>query len=579
MPRAARRERSPPAHSDAATVADPTAGRWNLGAAQLPTDTRLTGWTDDDAVSRIWRKDPAFWPQAPPSEVGSRLGWLRAPEQSAARVAELDEFARRTVEDGFEHVVLFGMGGSSLAPEVIARILPRAKGRPDLSVLDSTHPEAVRACAERTRLETTLFLVSSKSGTTLEPNAFFRFFWARVGKRSGTPGRHFVAITDPGTPLEGLAHDRKFRSCFLAPPDVGGRYSALTVFGLVPAALVGADLAGLLGSARAMVARCADPADPVKNPGLRLGAALAELARLGRDKVVFLPSRSLLAFPAWAEQLIAESLGKLGRGIVPVADPPQNGEFPRGSDAVYVPVSLKGERDPRVEEELDRHEAGDAPVLRFDLPSPLDLGREFFRWEFAVAAAGAVLGVDPFDQPDVEHAKELARAAMDRPGGSAEASGAYGTTVDARLDAPLQQWLTSVRPGDYASVQAFLAPSEAADAGLAKVASSLRRHLGTVVTVGYGPRFLHSTGQLHKGGPPSGRFLQLVDDPEADLEVPELDLTFGEIIRAQARGDRAALEEKHRSVLVVNVGRSPSGGLDRLAEALARSPTAPPEHG
>jgi transaldolase/glucose-6-phosphate isomerase len=500
--------------------------------------------------------------------VADRLGWLLAPEQSAALVEELEAFAEGAVRDGIDQVVLLGMGGSSLAAEVIARTLPRRRRGTSFVVLDSTHPRAVGGLAERVAVDRALFLVSSKSGTTLEPNAFFRFFWGRAKGRLAEPGRRFVAITDLGTPLEQLARERGFRTCFAAPSDVGGRYSALTAFGLVPAALLGVDLRALLASARAMVARCAEPADGAGNPGLRLGAALGELACGGRDKMIFLTSRSLRPFPAWAEQLLAESLGKLGRGIVPVADPPPRGELPRGTDAVYVGVGLATDRDRGVDRLLAAVEAGGAPVLRFELASPFDLGREFFRWEFAVAACGAVLEVDPFDQPDVEHAKELARTAMaDRTSAAPEA---YGAPGGPGLLPQLDRWLASARPNDYVALQAFLAPGSRNDATLRRLASALRRRLGLAVTIGYGPRFLHSTGQLHKGGPPSGLFLQLVDEPTRDLGVPELDLTFGRIVRAQARGDLGALTEKHRRVLVVNVGRRPAEGTRALARLLAR---------
>jgi len=565
MPRGAGKRRSPTPRRPAGPTAPRERARWSLGPAEGTVQARLGAWAESDAVGRIWAKDPTFWPRAPASDVADRLGWLHAPEESAGRTSELRAFAGEVAGLGFQHVVLFGMGGSSLAAEVIARALPGASDRPTLSVLDSTHPNAVRAALDRGTLDRTLFVVSSKSGTTLEPNAFFRTAWARVGRSAGPPGRQFVAITDPGTPLERLARERKFRHCFSAPPDVGGRYSALTVFGLVPGALAGVDLDGLLGRARAMATTCAEPSRARENPGLRLGAALGELARGGRDKVVLFAPGSLRSFPAWVEQLLAESLGKDGRGIVPVANPPPPGELPRGPDAVYVRVSLRGEHDDELEAALEAREADGAPVLRFELASPLDLGGEFFRWEFATAACGAVLEVDPFDQPDVEHAKELARRAMERPRGAAAPAEPYGVRADDRLAAALERWAGSARPGDYVAVQAFLAPGPETDASLDRLASALRRSLGVVVTIGYGPRFLHSTGQLHKGGPASGLFLQLVDEPSPDLDVPELGLTFGQIVRAQASGDRGALEEKRRRVLVVNLGTSVAAGLDVLA--------------
>ena len=558
-----------PSATGAANLPPEGALRWSLGPVGPAVEARLAAWSDGHAVGRIWRKDPTFWPQTPPADLAAGLGWLRAPEQSAARIGELRAFAEAVHGDGIEHVVLLGMGGSSLAPEVLRSTFRPARDRPDLTVLDSTHPDAVRACARRAPIATTLFLVASKSGTTLEPNAFFRFFWDRVSRRTSTPGRRFVAITDPGTPLERLAAERQFRGCVAAPPDVGGRYAALTVFGLVPAALLGVELEGLLASARSMVARCADPAEAGQNPGLRLGAALGELARAGRDKLVFLSSPSLRSFPAWLEQLVGESLGKQGQGIVPVATSPPPSELPQGPDVGFVQLTLEGERDPALERALAARESRGAPVLRLALGSPLDLGREFFRWEFAVAACASLLGVDPFDQPDVEQSKEMARRVMSRSAERTEVVASYGVRVGPGLGRPLEEWLASAGPRDYLAVQAFLGPSDRTDRALGRLASELRRRLGVVVTVDYGPRFLHSTGQMHKGGPASGLYLQLVDEPGRDLEVPGLGLRFGEILRAQAEGDRGALEGRRRRLLVVNVGADPLQGVRSLAALVA----------
>jgi len=560
MPRARRLDPPEPIPSGARLPADPASRRWFVGAAEKAVESRLAEWATSDAVGRIWRKEPSFWPAAPATDVASRLGWLRAPEQSVGHVAELQEFADRLANDGVERLGLFGMGGSSLAAEVLAQIAPGGRHRTSLSVLDSTHPHAVREAIERLPPARSLYLVSSKSGTTLEPSAFFHTFWAAVSPTTDRPGQRFAAITDPGTPLEKLARERGFRACWLAPPDVGGRYSALTVFGLVPAAVAGVDLEALLASARAMVARCAEPPDGATNPGLRLGAALGELARTGRDKVVFLTSPSLRPFPAWAEQLIAESLGKQGRGIVPVAQAPPTEGLASASDVLYVYVGLEAEPDRALEDALRAQEDAGVPVLRFVLGSPTELGAEFFRWEFAVAACGAILGIDPFDQPDVEHAKELARQSMSvRDGGPTKA--VYGATAGPALSTVLEPWLRLARPGDYVAVQAFLAPTRAIDDGLHRLVVSLRRRLGIVVTQGYGPRFLHSTGQLHKGGPASGLFLQLVDEPPEDVPVPELGLTFARIVRAQAKGDAGALEEHQRRLLVLNLGGDAADGL------------------
>lgn len=544
------------------------AGPWTLEPARSAFEARLARWTDERAASRIRGKDPTFWPLAPAAEVPDRLGWLEAPTIGAVVANDLHRFADEVHREGFDRVLLFGMGGSSLAAEVLARTSAPARPGARLEVLDSTHPAAVRAALDRGPLDRTLFLVSSKSGTTLEPNAFFRLFWERVRPLGPDPGRRFVAITDPGTPLEALARERGFRRCFAAPPDVGGRYSALTVFGLVPAALSGIDLEPLLAGARAMAERCADP-QTAANPGLRLGAALGELGRAGRDKVVFLPGPALRAFPAWAEQLLAESLGKLGRGLVPIGDPPPLSEFPNGTDAVYVRLSVAGEADPVLDAALQKQGEAGAPVLRFVVPSTAALGAEFFRWEYAVAACGAILEVDPFDQPDVEHAKDLARQAMAHPATGPTEGTTYGTPVDGGLRPAMDRWSAAAADRTYIAVQAFLAPDPDTERALEAIASALRRRFGRPVTVGFGPRFLHSTGQLHKGGPPTGLFLQLVDEPGPDVIVPELGLTFGRIVRAQAAGDRGALEEKHRPVLVVNLGRTTAEGLEAVRRAVA----------
>jgi len=546
---------------------------WSLGSAEAAVRARLDAWSRGNATARIWRRDPSFWPTATPPDVAGGLGWLAAPAASRTTLAELKAFGDDVAREGFAHVLLLGMGGSSLAPEVIGAILPHGPGHPELLVLDSTHPAAARDALDRAPVERTLYLVSSKSGTTLEPNVFFRFFWERA-QRLPQPGRRFVAVTDPGTPLEKLATEHAFRACLRAPHDVGGRYSALTVFGLLPAALLGADLEALIGPARQMAARCSDPTAAADNPGLRLGAALGELWRAGRDKVVFVTSPTMRPFPAWAEQLIAESLGKHGRGIVPVASVPPGTAIPEGPDVVLVRLGLAGEEDPQVEETLDRRAAKGVPVLRLQIDSPLDLGAEFFRWEFAIAACGSVLEVDPFDQPDVEHAKELAREAMAQPVPTGSEA-AYGLRLGPAAKGALEAWCRSVEPRDYVAVQAFLAPAAGTEAALGRVASALESRLGTVVTVGYGPRFLHSTGQLHKGGPPSGAFLQIVDEPEHDEAVPGLGLSFAGILRAQARGDDRALEEAHRRVVVVNTGPRPADGLETLV-GLLRDPGGKP---
>jgi transaldolase/glucose-6-phosphate isomerase len=471
--------------------------------------------------------------------------------------------------DGLEHVVLLGMGGSSLAPDVFANTFGSAPGHPALTVLDSTHPEAVLAVERRIDMEKTLFVVSSKSGTTLETLSLFRTFWERAMRASNTPGRHFVAITDPGTPLEQLANERGFRRVFRAPSDVGGRYSALSVFGLVPAALIGVDVHRLLDRAWTMAEASSFCVAEGNNPSLTLGAALGELAAQDRDKVTFLTSPSLAAFPAWIEQLIAESTGKDAKGILPVDAEPARALDGYAADRVFVGILLEGDENGSLESRLVDLGKRGHPVITIRLREKADLGQEMFRWELAVAAAGAVLEIHPFNQPDVQVAKELARKAME--GDGSAAAGGTADAVSASEEAALRQALSgwaNARPGDYVAVQAYLAPTDETTATLQSIRAALGRSLGVATTLGYGPRFLHSTGQLHKGGPNTGLFLQLVDEPAEQLPVPETDYTFGALIAAQALGDYRALSQRERRVLRVNLGRDVRAGLRQLAAAL-----------
>ncbi len=552
--------------------------RLQLGQYTDRVEKRMQAWREAHFLPRLWRKDHTLWSPTPEPELTDRLGWLTLPEIMHEHRDELVAFADEIKAEGVQHVVLLGMGGSSLAPEVFQRTFGNGAGYPELIVLDSTHPDAVRAVEDRIDLAHTLFLVSSKSGTTLETLSFFYYFWHQVNRITATPGRHFVAITDPETSLEDLARERGFRRIFSAPPDVGGRYSALSVFGLVPAALIGVDIHRLLDRAWVMVETCAFCAPESHNACLALGATLGELTLAGRDKVTLFTSPALAALPAWLEQLIAESTGKDGKGIVPVADEAVGAPEVYGDDRLFVYLSLAGEADPDMDRRIAALEAAGHPVVSIRLEEKADLGREFFRWEIAVAAAGAVLGIHPFNQPDVQLAKELARQAMAKTGEPAEeAVGDDGTEVAAERAEDLQQaleaWLAQARPGDYIALQAYLPPTQETTEALQRIRLTLRDRLRLATTLGYGPRFLHSTGQLHKGGPNTGLFLQLVDEPGAlpaeALPVPETDYSFGALIRAQALGDYRALRQRGRRVLRVNLGRDIAGGLARL-EGLLR---------
>ncbi len=534
-----------------------------LGPSSSAVAARVTGWQQGRLSQRIWAKDHTVWSAQPVPELTDRLGWLSLPESMVAQLGTLAAFAEQVRAEGVRHAVLLGMGGSSLAPEVFQATFGHRAGHPELLVLDSTHPDAVRAIDRRIDPDRTIFLVSSKSGGTSETLSFFRYFWHRYP--ASRAGGHFVAITDPGTSLERLAEERGFRRVFHAPPDVGGRYSALTVFGLVPAALIGVDLEALLRRARVMERASGPDVEGDANPSTVLGAALGELALRGRDKLTFLVAPPFGALPAWAEQLVAESTGKNGKGIVPVADEPVWPAESYASDRVFVSVALAGADDASLEPRRQALAAQGHPVIRVALGSPLDLGQEFYRWELATAAAGAALGVQPFDQPDVQLAKDLARQAM---AGDAHAAGSASASLTdpAAWPAAIASWLSKARSGDYIGLQAYLAPSAEIAGQLARLRDRLGRRAGLATTLGFGPRFLHSTGQLHKGGPATGLFLQVTDEVRADLPVPETSYRFGQLIAAQAEGDALALERRGRRVLRIGLGAEPARALEGLLD-------------
>ena len=543
---------------------------WSLGPDAARVVQRLAIWQTERVGERFWKLDPTLWPAAPPRDVADRMGWLHLPEQMSEELGRLRTFADTVRAEGIRHVVVLGMGGSSLAPDVFGQLFGGRPGYPELHVLDSTHPAAVSALRGRLDLRHTLFLVSSKSGTTLEPNSFYRYFADALRGLGVEPGPQFVAITDPGTPLEQLAAADKFRAVFRALPTVGGRYSALTMFGLVPAALAGVEVSRLLDLAWTMSEACA-PAVPVReNPGLALGAVVGELANGGRDKLTFLASAKFSVFAEWLEQLVAESTGKIGKGVVPVVGEPRVAPEHYRGDRLFVELQEGPAPDPELSAYTTRLESAGFPVVRVRIPAPIEIGEEFFRWEMAVASAGMLLGIDPFDQPDVELAKELARKAMAAPADAAASRDVrtVPTTDPKRLLDDSRAWTAQIRPGDYIGIQAYLAPTEATTVALSHLREGLLERWNVATTLGYGPRFLHSTGQLHKGGPNTGLFLQIIDTPALDVAVPGTDYTFGTIIRAQALGDYQALVQKQRRVLRVDVGGDVAGGLARLDGAL-----------
>ena len=542
---------------------------FKIGEFQAQVEKRLKLWKEQNFCRRLWSRDPTLWfPEAQP-EITDRLGWLSLPETMQGRLEDLAFFAEQVKDEGMCHVVLLGMGGSSLAPDVFQKTFGNADGYPRLIVLDSTHPSAVLAVEEKIDLQRALFLVSSKSGTTLETLSLFRYFWSRVSQAADQPGRHFVAITDSGTPLQNLALERAFRRVFEADPDVGGRYSAFTCFGMVPAALIGMDIQRLLGRARMSSENCAFSVSEEKASGLILGAALGEIAKK-RDKLTFFASSSISSFPVWLEQLIAESTGKDGKGILPVAGEPSVPSEDYGQDRLFVFLTLKGEDDQEVEERIYALNQAGHPVIQIWLKDKFDLGREIFSWEVAVAAAGSVLGIHPFNQPDVQLAKDFTRKAMEKRGKETEGRAVDAWSIDdsEALAHSLKEWLSQARPGDYISLQAYLAPTPKMTKALQDIRQELLYRTRLATTLGYGPRFLHSTGQFHKGGQNAGLFLQLIDEPDMGLPVPETGYDFGNLIKAQAEGDGRALRERGRRVLRVNLKTGVAKGLEALHDVI-----------
>jgi glucose-6-phosphate isomerase len=484
---------------------------------------RLQQMDRDRIVERIWRKDHTVW-KDDPTEITDRLGWLTVSDLMHERIGELEGFAEQAATDGFETAILLGMGGSSLAPEVFARTFGFADGALELIVLDTTHPATIDRLARELELDRTLFIVASKSGGTTETLSHFAFFWDRTPN-----GAQFVAITDAGTPLERLAREHRFRSVFLNPADIGGRYSALSYFGLVPAALIGAPLHEVLDSAEQMRTASERMLPAAQIPGATLGAMMGESAGAGRDKLTLFLPQEIASFGSWVEQLIAESTGKENIGLVPVVGEPIGPPDVYGRDRIFVAI---GEH-----EGLDELEQIGHPVARLRYDGREQIGGEFFRWEMATAIAGHVLGINPFDQPNVQEAKDTTRAIL----GS-------GSLEDPGFD-DLGVLLKQVNEGDYVAILAYLDRTSETEDAIERVRLLIRDRYRVATTTGFGPRFLHSTGQLHKGGPNSGVFIQVADAGRSvDLPIPGQPFTFGTLIDAQALGDLRSLRGRGRRV-------------------------------
>jgi glucose-6-phosphate isomerase len=540
-------------------------------------------------LDRIWRRDHRVWSKDP-AEITNRLGWLESPAVSASRASALNDFTSALRAEGYTHALLLGMGGSSLAAEVFRRSFGVRPGFLDLEVLDSTHPGAVLSCAARLDPQKTLYIAASKSGGTVETFSFMKFFYgqalARVGSKQA--GRHFIAITDPGSGLQQAAREYGFRETFLNDPQIGGRYSALSLFGMVPAALLGIDVRLLLERAAAMAGHCRERGDssPGEDGPGRLGLVLGQMALAGKNKLTLICSGRLAGFADWIEQLIAESTGKSGRGILPVAGERilRPGDYAR--DRLFVHIRESGDRAQAAV--VSRLRGAGHPVVQVILRDVYDLGGEFFRWQMATAIACWRMGVHPFNQPDVEAAKVLARKMLQAPAGHEKQRPAAADLSSAvvRIDDafPSGEALDALRRhlgrdenefrekgNDYIAIQAYVRPDDEARQELQALRAWLQRRYRTAVTVGFGPRFLHSTGQLHKGDGGRGAFLQILSRLDQDAPIPDRpggtrsDLSFAALITAQAYGDRQALIEKKRRVLTMQMCGADRDGFAALA--------------
>lgn len=575
----------------------------SLGGYLAPVQKQIAQLREQQFAERFWAKDGTLWSDDPQAQrdISNRLGWLSTLQSMREDCRILRAFTDELRLAGYTHALLLGMGGSSLCPEVCRKTFGAAPGFLDLAVLDSTDPAAVRSAERRAPLEKTLFVVATKSGTTIETACFDRYFFEKMRQRVGQrAGEHFVAITDPGSALVLAAAERRFRRTFLNPPDIGGRYSALSYFGLLPAALLGVDIETLVDRAAALLPGSRGTAQLEQNPAILLGAVLAQLGLHGRDKITIHLSPEIAAFGCWVEQLIAESTGKQGKGLLPVDGEPLGPARSYGSDRVFVHVRLRTSRDATTVRAMASLEKSKHPVLRIELADKLDLGREFFRWEIATSVAAAVWKINAFDEPNVKESKDnterllkkitdAGKAATEKPvlcgpgisvyasrlpaslpeaQSSSRRNGApagkqhVGKTVRDMIIAHLRQ----ANPGDYVAILAYIAATPATDKAFARLRQSLRDGLGVATSLGYGPRYLHSTGQLHKGGPATGVFLEITVRDLLDLPIPSLPYSFSLLKQAQARGDQEALESRQRRFLRLHLETKPETALRRIRQ-------------
>lgn len=538
---------------------------------------------DSNVIYRIWNYDYTVWAEKP-NEVGNRLGWLNSPDGMFEALARINGFRDEIINQNFDNIVLLGMGGSSLAPEFFSKAFESKDEYPKLTVVDTTDPDAIYEVRSKLNIPKTLILVSTKSGTTVETISLMKYFYHEFKKVLGfvEAGMHFVAITDPGSDLEDLAKKLEFRNVFLSDPNIGGRFSALSFFGLVPASLIGVDL-------NALLSRSVEMAEISKNEGImdnnpaRLGVTIGELANLGLNKLTIITSSEIAHFKEWLEQLIAESTGKNGFGILPVLEDQFESEFSNRRDRVFVFICLSD--DEEINDQVELVVKSECPVLVIKLDDIYDVGKEFFRWEFAVSVAGKVIGVNPFDQPDVEATKKLTRDFLDsyKTTGSLylmkpnfDYSGIeFFTNNDFEEVEDFKKWLLNSTASDensYIGLQAFLNPYSEVERLIKELRDKLRKNFDVPVTYGFGPRFLHSTGQLHKGDSGKGVFIQFTSDYMRDVSIPDdpvedrSTLTFGVLNSAQALGDYKALLDKSRKVIRIHLGKDLNTNLHKIID-------------
>jgi transaldolase/glucose-6-phosphate isomerase len=550
--------------------------------------TSLADWKTNNKVARLWQKDPTLWTG---TDEGKWLGWLTIVDEQLKEVPNLKKLATEIKKAKFRHAVLLGMGGSSLCVEVLRLTFGKFPGYPELHVLDSTDPAQVKAVEKKLDLKKTLCIVSSKSGSTLEPNIFKQYFYERIRQKVGDKevGSHFIAITDPGSKMEQVAKDGGFRHIFPGVPSIGGRYSALSHFGTVPGAIMGLDLSKFLKITQKMVKACGPASAPEKNPGVILGTILGVAANHGRDKITVFTSPGISDLGAWLEQLIAESTGKVGKGIIPVDREKIGKPAVYGNDRVFAYLRLARENNRAMDAAVTALEKAGHPVVRIVLGTKFDLGQEFFRWEIATATAGSIIGINTFNQPDVEASKIETRkltseyeATGKLPSEApffedqglklfADEKNAAALKNNSNLAEVLRAHLGRIGAGDYFALLGYIQRNDAHEKSLQAIRHQVRDAKKSATCLGFGPRFLHSTGQAYKGGPNTGVFLQLTCDDAFDIPVPGQKFTFGIVKAAQARGDFAVLSERDRRALRIHLGKNVKGDLAKLAKAVKQA--------